>query len=240
MVLGDFNNLDLRLLFDLNSMISHSSLGSRILNFIGGNPLFRGIPVFFPMMVLWFSSECKKRRSRMLVGLLATCAATVLSVWLQGHMVTHVRPFLDARLHLNGIDPIWTMNWDRVDSFPSDTSTLFFCLATVIYLEHRMAGGIAFVWTLVIVSATRVAMGWHYPSDIAGALVLGTASVYFPTRIRPLLAFAERQLQRCDPYIYIVHAVLFLFLADAYTLFAGLQGFYHGFRIIGARLAGLI
>jgi undecaprenyl-diphosphatase len=232
------SNIDVRLLLDLNSMVPHSALGAKIFSAIVNNQFFRGFPVFFPVVALWFSGDCRKRRSRMLIGLLATCVATVLSVWMQFHLTTHVRPFLDPSLHLQGIDPAWAVGLDRLDSFPSDSATLFFSLATVIFLEHRIAGGIAFLWTLVVVGAVRVALGWHYPSDIAGSLVLGSACVYLFARIRPLGVFFERLLQRCEPRIYIVHALLFLFLADAYTFFSGLQGFYNGFGKIGAYLIG--
>ena len=229
-------NIDVRLLLDLNSKMPLNDLGAKIVGFIGGNPFFRGFPVFFPLVALWFSSDSRTRRSRMLVGLLATCVATVLSVWMQHHLVTHIRPILDPTLRLQGIRPEWTMGWDRLDSFPSDVSSLFFSLATVIFLEHRIVGGFAFLWSFVTIGITRVVMGFHYPSDIAGGLLLGVACVYLFSTIRPLRVFFEHLLLRWEPRIYVVHALLFLFLADAYWAFGGLQEFYRGFGMIGAYL----
>jgi undecaprenyl-diphosphatase len=170
----------------------------------------------------------------MLIGLLATTVATILSVWMQYHLAIHIRPFLDPTLHIHGIDPHLIVGWgsDRLNSFPSDSVTLFFSLATVIFLENRIAGCIAFLWSLVAIGISRVAMGWHYPSDIAGGLLLGIACVYLCTRIRPLRGFFERLLLRCEPRIYLIHVLVFFFLADAYTSFAGLQGFYLAFGTI--------
>jgi len=229
------SNLDLHLLLELNSMVPHNALGYKIVNSMGSNSLnslYRGFPVFFYMVVLWFSREDHKRRSRMLIGLLATCLAIVMSLWMQYHLATHIRPFLDPSLHLLGINPNNTLGWNHLNSFPSDSATLFFSLATVIFLESRIAGGIAFLWSLVTIGIARVATGWHYPSDIAGGLLLGIACVYLLTRIRPLSSFFERLLLRYQPRMYIVHALVFFWLAEAYTLFSGLRGLYNGFVMI--------
>jgi len=120
--------LDQQLLLTLNSLVGSDVTIWKIAN----NALFRGFPIFFSFVALWFVRDCNKRRSRMLSGLFAVCVATVLSVWLQHYLDTHTRPILDQALHLKVADPVWTTIWDRTDSFPSDTATLFFALATVI------------------------------------------------------------------------------------------------------------
>src|SRR5258705_1738527 len=122
-------NTDLELLLTLNSLVESNDLHSRRLWDVGSNPLFRGFPIFFPLVALWFSGDCIKRRSRMLAGLSATCLAVLLSVWLQHHITPHIRPLLDPALHLNIADPQWATVFKRQGSFPSDTATLFFSLA---------------------------------------------------------------------------------------------------------------
>ena len=89
---------------------------------------------------------------------------------------------------------------------------------------------------MIAACAARVATGWHYPSDIVGGFVLGIGCVILATRIRPIQTFFERRLERWQPRMYIVHALLFLFLADAYVLFSGLQSFYNVFAQTGAYL----
>lgn len=152
-------------------------------------------------------------------------------MWLQHHLKTHIRPFLDPAIHLQGINLSDTLNWDRLYSFPSDTATLFFGLTTIVFLENRIAGVIAFLWSLVTTGFMRVAMGWHYPSDVIGGFILAVACVYLFTRIRFLGVIFERGLQLCEPHMYVVHALFFIFLADAYVLFPGLQGVFHGFSV---------
>jgi len=185
MIIGD---TDRELLLALNSFVGRHALSDKILTGLANNELIRGFPIFFSLVALWFSVESIERRSRMLTGLLATCVATVLSVWLQYHITPHIRPFLDPAFHLNIIDPRVTNNFGRLGSFPSDTATLYFSLATVVLLENRLAGSLCFFWALVTVGIGRVAFGWHYPSDIVGSLVLGPGCVYLFHTLRRSLS----------------------------------------------------
>jgi membrane-associated phospholipid phosphatase len=214
-------NLDRDLLLILNSLAGSDTL---YIWELANNALFRGAPVFFPLIVLWFFSDCKKRRSRMLVGLLAVLLATMLSVWLQFHLRTHTRPLLDQTLPLKFVDPVWRTIWDRSGSFPSDTATVFFGIVTVIFLENRLVGLFCFLWTIVVIGLPRVIFGWHYPSDILGAMILGSGGVLLFSKIPFLRLSFERTLFWFDGRMHLVHALLFLYLAEAYNLFLSVQG----------------
>jgi undecaprenyl-diphosphatase len=233
---GMHANFEVRLLFDLNHFVASSPATAITFMRMADNSILRGFPVFFSLVVLWFSTECRKRRARILAGLLVTCFAVVVSIWLQHHLPTHIRPYADPTLHLQStvkespIDPIPSRTRKVIYSFPSDTATMYFALASIIFLESRMAGTIAFLWSVITVGVARVGMGWHYPSDVAGGLILGILSVYLFTRMRPVTDFFERKLAQCDRRMYIVHALLFIFLADAFSLFAGIRAIILGFR----------
>jgi membrane-associated phospholipid phosphatase len=214
-------NWDRELLLTLNSLAGSDTLYMWQLS---NNPLFRGFPLFFSLVALWFSGDCKIQRSRMLAGLLAVCLATVLSVWIQFHLAVHTRPILDPALHLKIIvDPRSSVVWDRTSSFPSDTATLFFGLATVIFLEKRLVGFFCFLWVAAIIAVPRVIFAWHYPSDIVGSLVLGPACVFLINAISYPRMLFERMLMLFEGRMYIVHAFLFIFLSDASILFTSLQ-----------------
>ena len=214
-------NTDIDLLLTLNSLVG-SNVDIRLWDF-GNYQVFRGFPIFFSLFALWFSDNCIKRRSRMLAGLSATCLAVLLSVWLQHHITPHIRPLLDPALHLNIADPQWATVFKRQGSFPSDTATLFFSLAAIIFLENRLVGCLCFLWVLVIIGAIRVVFGWHYPSDIVGSLILGPACVYLFIKIPYLVPLFERALKLFESRMYIVHALLFVFLVEASNLFLGFQ-----------------
>ena len=177
---------------------------------VGLNPFFRGLPVFFPLLALWFSRNSAGRRSRIMVGLLAGSLATLISLGVQYYLPVHGRPYLDPSIHLYSY-PVPDAAWGgRFDSFPSDSATLFFAFSTIVFLEHRLAGCIAFIWSFFTIGVARVALAIHYPSDIAGALILSVAFVYLLSRIRPLATIAQRILQKWEPRMYIVDACFFL------------------------------
>jgi undecaprenyl-diphosphatase len=214
-------NWDRELLVTLNSLVG-SDKPHYVWQF-ANNPLLRGAPIFFALVSLWFSGDCIERRSRMLVGFLAVCLATVLSVWLQFHFPVHTRPFLDPTLHLKIAYPEFTSNWDRAGSFPSDTAILYFALATVVLIENRLVGLICFLWVAAVIAVPRVAFGWHYPSDMIGSLLLGPALVLLFSKIPYLRMLVERSLTLFEGRMYLVHAMLFVFLAEASNVFLSLE-----------------
>jgi undecaprenyl-diphosphatase len=212
-----FADLDRDILLTLNSFGG----ANKDLWELANNSLFRGFPLFFSLPALWFSGGHRELRGRMLAGLLAVCLVTILSVWLQFHVDVHTRPILDPALHLETAVPAGT--WDRTSSFPSDTATLFFGLAAVVFVEERLVGLFCFVWVAVIIAIPRVIFGFHYASDIVGSLILGSACVFmlagspYPRRL------FERMLMRFEGRMYVVHALLFVVLAEASNLFLSLQ-----------------
>lgn len=210
-------SLDKEILLTLNSFGG----GNKHLWEFTNNSLFRGFPLFFSLVTLWFSDGHKERRGRMLAGLLAVCLATILSVWLQFHIAVHTRPILDPALHLETAIPPWT--WDRMSSFPSDTATLYFSLAAVIFVEKRWVGLFCFVWVATIIAIPRVIFGFHYPSDIIGSLVLGPVCVFIFTKSLYPGRLFERTFMFFEGRLYIVHALLFVFLAEASDLFLSMR-----------------
>ena len=208
--------LDRDILLTLNSFAG----GDTHLWELANNSLLRGFPLFFAVPALWFSNG-EERRGRMLAGLLAVCLATIFSVWLQFHINVHTRPILDPTLHLETVIPLWT--WDRTSSFPSDTATLFFGIAAVVFAEERFVGVFCFVWVAVIIAIPRIIFGFHYPSDIIGSLMLGPACVFIFVRSSYPRRMFERTLILFEGRMYIVHALLFVFLAEASNLFLSLE-----------------
>ena len=59
-------------------------------------------------------------------------------------------------------------------SFPSGHATFFFALATAVYLYNKK-WGIGFFIATILMTASRVVAGIHYPSDIIGGALIGIA-----------------------------------------------------------------
>lgn len=69
-------------------------------------------------------------------------------------------------------------NW----SFPSGHAAFFFALSTVVYLYNRK-WGIGFFIATILVTASRVAAGIHFPLDIVGGALVGGVVGYLVFRI---------------------------------------------------------
>lgn len=111
-------------------------------------------------------------------ALLALGAAQVIA-----HIWERPRPYIahpgDAHLFIAAShDP----------SFPSDHATAAFAIAVALLLRHRKAGILALVMAVTLCLA-RVAVGTHYPGDVLGGALLGTAAaliLWHPVVRRPL------------------------------------------------------
>jgi undecaprenyl-diphosphatase len=78
-------------------------------------------------------------------------------------------------------------------SFPSDHATAAFAIAVALFLRHRRVGIVALVMA-TIVSVGRVAVGTHYPGDVAAGALIGAASamlLWHPTARRLLHRLAD-------------------------------------------------
>jgi membrane-associated phospholipid phosphatase len=143
---------------------------------------------------------------------------------LQKHLHVDIRPFFNPALHLYQVNRVDLGQWDRINSFPSDTATLYFGLSTVIFQEWRWGGALAYAWSFLTAAICRAALGFHYPSDIAAGIILGTGTVLLFAGVSPFAAWLQRQLEHFRSHRAWIHAALFLLLADAYSQFEGLQG----------------
>src|ERR671932_2906886 len=78
--------------------------------------------------------------------------------------------------------------------FPSDHATASFTIAVAILLRSRRWGYVTLAMAIVL-SVGRVAMGFHYPSDVLAGAALGSATaiaLYVPPVRAPLHALADR------------------------------------------------
>lgn len=103
-------------------------------------------------------------RRRLGRALLATLGATLLvTLALQGFV---------ARPRPGGVQPLLPM--PGVDAFPSGHAALAWCAATMLTLgTRRLVVGLASVAAALLISASRLWLGHHFPTDLLGGAVLG-------------------------------------------------------------------
>lgn len=124
---------------------------------------------------LWFrgDGDVAERRKRVLVAIAGALVAVVVSRTAQRLLPIHPRPLHagDPAFVLPfGVDPATLSHWS---SFPSDHAALFFALSLAVWRESRLGGALAMLWTLLVVCLPRIYLGFHYPSDVIGGIVLG-------------------------------------------------------------------
>jgi membrane-associated phospholipid phosphatase len=216
--------MDLLCLYWLNGWVGRWPDLDRLAAALGGDHFLRSVLPLYLFGRCWFERGDDGRRARMAVGLAAVCLATALCVAMQTTLLVHVRPALDPVLGTipsSAWDYRQSMPWPHPNSFPSDTATLYFALATVIYIERPRSGWIAMVWTLLVVCLPRVYFGYHYPSDILAGCALGASVVGLCATSRGLRSAASRVVGRRGPAQPVMDAVVLVFFADLVNLFGG-------------------
>jgi membrane-associated phospholipid phosphatase len=224
--------LDKNLLLTLNSL-TYNRVWVEVLLLFGNNALVRGGPVFFALVLVWFAKPEPEHQIKILSGLVATMLATITSVALQFFFTPHIRPFMDTALPINAaVADLGDLGLHRLSSFPSDSASLYFAVCTIIFLENRKLGIACGVWAFLTAGVCRVALGYHYPSDILGALVLGPGLVVISSKIGFIQTFCAVQVCRFQISMPVRTALMFLFLGDAYNQFFGVLGMVHVIRQI--------
>jgi membrane-associated phospholipid phosphatase len=161
----------------MNRFARHSMLLDRTMHALTTRDLLQGVPFIGLIWFLWFTSEDRALRARLLVGTIAAACAGVLSRIVQLELPTHLRPLHQAGLGFVlpfGVEPD-TLN--HFNSFPSDHGAVYFTLCAVIWRERPQLGMAAFVWAVVI-DLARVYEGYHFPSDVVGSIALGFLVLY--------------------------------------------------------------
>lgn len=212
---------------------SGQGLLHRAITGIGNNVMLRSLPVFYFLIRAWLDRRDSFSRAQLLLGIMGAYVATAVSVLLQFRFHWHLRPMLDPSLPIWVPEPWMRQNWDRPFSFPSDTGTLYFALAWVVAARSRRAGAVCFAWLAITVGLSRVVMGFHYPSDLIGALIMSGLFVLVALRSTRAVAGMARVLDYgAARWPASAEWLFFVLLAEAYAALPTMNNLLHGARII--------
>lgn len=142
----------------------------------------------YPALLLWLwwrgSGEADGRRYGLLLAVVAGVLALGINAVLNA-AVPRPRPFLTLPAHVLVARP-------EDPSFPSDHAAFAMAIAVMLFL-HRQWWGVLGLLGAAVIGAARVMVGVHYPSDVWGAILVGSvaAMIVFLARqlLRPLLSF---------------------------------------------------
>ncbi len=145
----------------------------------------------YPVLLLglwWRGPGAPERRRRvLLLAVLAALLALGVNAALNV-VLPRPRPFLVLPAHVLVASP------PHDPSFPSDHAALTSAIATTLLWGVGAGWGVLGLLGAVIIGASRVIVGIHYPSDIVGGLLVGVACAGIALRVevplRPVLDFA--------------------------------------------------
>lgn len=184
--------MDVDLYRAVNSLAGHSHLLDQMMRW-GASYLPMLMAVVIGLTWFW-PGKASDRSQRQHLAIYAVSAALIGLALAQviGHVWFRDRPYVHHSATL-----LVAPSGDP--SFPSDHAVGAFGLTVPYLLARRRIGGVL-LGLATTLALTRVAVGTHYPSDVIGGALLGSAAAYLVWRMRdwlevflvPFLSLARR------------------------------------------------
>lgn len=175
------NDLDTRLFLSINSRQDPSGTGIVEILDLSSIPAFAAVPTGF-VLVGYAAQSPKTVRAGVLSGV-GQASALGFTILLKA-LTDRPRPF-EALPAVNV-----KHRWSAVGgSFPSGHASQAYAIATALSLHYRSAAVTIplFIWATAI-GYGRVYLGLHYPSDVLGGMLIGSAAGFLAWGLRAELA----------------------------------------------------
>lgn len=205
---------DVASLLLLNSLADESAYLNRVIAAVAASHSLKALPLVLLLTGFWFvMAERQNRRAAVIAGFGGGILAVLVTRLVQNFGPHRPRPFEHPAVDFNhptGLSEPTLAGWS---SFPSDTASLLFALATGVFLAHRRFGLLALVWAGVVGSLPRVYLGFHFPSDILVGAAIGAGAVVlvYVTGLPRRLAIASDRVMTRYPSIFYPAALAFVF-----------------------------
>jgi membrane-associated phospholipid phosphatase len=111
---------------------------------------------------------------------------------------------------------------------PSDTATLHFALAALIFTLMRRCGLAAYIWVAAVIAVPRAYLLYHHVSDVIAGAALGIGCVYLAQHFRhaPLGYRYAMQLAGRAPQVF--YPLVFIGLYQITDSFQAVEFGLHG------------
>ena len=227
------NSLNLAIFNWLGRFTTVSAHFNQIVHYIAGSHLLKGFLVMGMFWYFWFRDADPKSNTRrtLIATLIGAVVAVLIARSVNNFGPYQPRPFANTALpYLSyiGLPERETQALFEWSSFPSDHATLFFALATGLFLISRRFGAFAFMYVLIVVALPRVYLGLHYPTDINVGAALGIGSVLLFTRPRMMILYDRPCTTLMNKYPAAFQTAFFLISAEVSMLFNDLRLLAHG------------
>jgi len=122
--------------------------------------------VIISLFLLFIKEKSWRRR-------LYVFSVFALAAILSRGLITETIRFFYPKLRPSGL----------LGSFPSGHMAFYFVLALVVFFLLNRKWGWFFLAAVVLMGAARVLVGFHWPSDIIGGILIATACYFFIQKI---------------------------------------------------------
>jgi undecaprenyl-diphosphatase len=173
--------MDHFVLFHLNALlVDHDGIEDPVRAYVQASEALFAVGLLLVVVV-----GAIRGRINLIAAGLSAGVSTVLALLIGkgiSSLVDRPRPFVS---HPRGVHLF--VHHASDPGFPSDHATAAFAIATALWLRERRIGTLALIGAAIL-SAGRVALGVHWPSDVIAGAALGTACALLCARFaRPLV-----------------------------------------------------
>jgi membrane-associated phospholipid phosphatase len=229
------NSFNLIVIGWLNQYSQSSSKFNHAIHYIQNAYLFKGLAVIAVLWYFWFKDTDSKSDTRsIIVGTILSCIfALFLATVINFFAPFQQTPILNEAIKFQvpiGLEMDMSVadghGW--LNSFPSHHATLFFALATGIFLISRPVGSLVFLYVVLIILIPRIYLGLHYPMDIIAGAVLGILTTILINKKSIRFAYADPCMRLLGKYPAAFQTVLFFIAFEIGVLFNDMLGLIKG------------
>lgn len=225
----------------------------KLAGLLGGHPLFDrcvesgihhnvlgGVWYAAALFILWSRAvrpggEFARRR------ILTTLAGTLIAILftlLAGALISWPPPYHHPHLY-----PIYSQYFEynpNTNSFPSQSTTVYTCIAAGLYSLNRPAGMLLWGALALLVALPRMYVGGHYLSDVIAGLILGLAGYIIARRglEQPLVSRVECLMEGSATFRTAAEIVVFVWILQVAVGFREANWLWEGMGTLRRALSG--
>lgn len=181
------NSFDQTIIGVFNQFAQLSWTVDTLIMTISDSDLLKG---YLSLPLLWWAwfrgPRPEEDRRTVLLTIFGALSAVAVARLLQLTLPFRSRPIHTADLPFTIPHSMPANFLDGWSSFPSDHASLFFALATGLWLVSPLIGLLGFLHAALLVSFPRIYVGLHFPTDILSGALLGVTAVIIIWKCRGL------------------------------------------------------
>jgi len=194
------NAFNLNILFWFNQYSQYSVRLNHAISYVEHIYAFKGLAVMSLLWYLWFKNSVafSQQRRHLVAGIMGCILALFITTFI--NYITPFQPtpianeFVPFQMPAGlNIDKTANAGHGWLNSFPSHHATMFYALATGIFLASRKLGCFAFIYITIFIIFPRFYLGLHYPIDVLAGALIGIVTTVMISK-RSIRAVYEKTL----------------------------------------------